>query len=175
MKETPQQYTKRILSTLGGKNPVAVQSATAARLARLVRGLSRKQLSRRPAPGKWSITEILAHLAEVEMVVAWRLRQALTSSGTPVQAFDQDAWARAGRYQRRDPRASLELFRAARACNLTLLRSLRRAEWKRYHMHQERGKETIFRTAQMIAGHDINHLRQVEGLRRQARAGKARG
>jgi hypothetical protein len=167
MKETPQQYTKRILGTLGGRNPVQVQRATAARLERLTRRLTRRQMARRPAPGKWSIAEILAHLAEVEMVVGWRLRQALTQSGTPVQAFDQDAWARIGRYAQRDPRASLALFRAARACNLTLLRSLTPAEWKRYHIHQERGKETVFRTAQMIAGHDLNHLAQIARLAKQ--------
>jgi hypothetical protein len=164
MKETPQQYTRRILATLGRRHPVKVQSATAAKLERLTRGLSRRQMARRPAPGKWSIGEILAHLAEVEMVVAWRLRQALTQSGTTVQAFDQDAWARAGRYAQRDPRASLLLFRAARECNLTLLRSLSPAQWRRYHIHQERGKETVFRTAQMIAGHDLNHLEQVARL-----------
>ena len=69
MKETPQEYTRRILGYVAGKDGVRTQAATAAKLARLLRGLSRRQLARRPAPERWSIAEILAHLAEVKMVV----------------------------------------------------------------------------------------------------------
>jgi uncharacterized damage-inducible protein DinB len=166
MKETPKQYMRRILGHVEGKDALAVQRATPGKLARMLRSLSRGRTVRKPAPGKWSIAEILAHLAEVEMVVAWRLRQAVAKSGVPVQAFDQDAWARIGRYHKRDPRQSFELFRAARQCNLTLLKNLSAAEWKRYHIHEERGKETVAHTVRMIAGHDLNHLAQIERLRR---------
>ena len=165
MKETPQEYTQRILSYVAGKDGVRTQAATAAKLARLMRGLSRRQLGRRPARERWSIAEILAHLAEAEMVVGWRLRQALTKSGGPVQAFDQDDWARVGRYGKRDPAQSLALFRAARACNLTLLKGLSTAEWECYHLHEERGKETVAHTVRLIAGHDINHLAQIQRIR----------
>ena len=167
MKETPQEYTQRILGYVDGKDGVRTQAATAAKLAKLMRGLSRRQLSRRPAPERWSISEILAHLAEVEMVTGWRLRQALTKSGGPVQAFDQDDWARVGRYQKRDPAQSLALFRAARDCNLALLKGLSKVEWECYHIHEERGKESVGRTVMMIAGHDLNHLSQIERIRRE--------
>lgn len=167
MKETPQEYTRRILGYMEGKDGMRTQAATAAKLAKLMRGLSGRQASRRPAPESWSIAEILAHLAEVEMVVGWRLRQALTKSGGPVQAFDQDDWARVGRYQKRDPVQSLALFRAARECNLTLLKGLSKEEWECYHMHEERGKETVARTVMMIAGHDVNHLSQIERIRKE--------
>jgi len=91
MQETPQQYTERMLNHSRGKEPLRLQQATPRKLTALVKGLSKKQLTRRPAPGKWSIAEILAHLADAELVVGFRLRLMLASNGTPIQAFDQDA------------------------------------------------------------------------------------
>ena len=174
MQESPQQYTQRILGYVGGENPLKVQQGTAAKLTRLIRGVPPKRLRQRPAPEKWSVGEILAHLAEVELVAGFRIRMMLGANGTPIQAFDQDVWAREGNYARRDPRASLELFRALRAANLALLSSLRPEQWENYGIHAERGKETVAHTARLFAGHDINHLRQIEGiLSNSARKGKA--
>jgi len=110
MQETPQQYTERMLNHSRGKEPLRLQQATPRKLTALVKGLSKKQLTRRPAPGKWSIAEILAHLADAELVVGFRLRLMLASNGTPIQAFDQDAWAETFSYNRRDPRVSIETF-----------------------------------------------------------------
>jgi DinB superfamily len=166
VKETIDQYKTRILGYAEGKDALATQRATPIRLARLTRGLSRAQLAKKSAPDTWSIGEILAHLSETEMVVGWRLRQALTKSGTSVHAYDQDDWARVGRYAKRDPRKSLALFTALRECNLSLLKGLSKEQWDCYHMHQERGRETVAHTARMIAGHDLNHLLQIERIRR---------
>src|SRR5215471_7720237 len=104
MQETPQQYIQRILGYVEGKEPLRVQRETPRKLAALVRGLSKKQLTRKPAPDKWSITEILAHLADTEIVGAWRLRHVLGNSGAPIQAFDQNVWASTFGYARRDPK-----------------------------------------------------------------------
>jgi hypothetical protein len=164
MKETPQQYTKRILSNVEGAKPLEVQAATYGKLARLIKGQSRKRLFRRPAPGKWSVAEILAHLSETELVGGYRMRTILGRNGTPIQAFDQDDWAKAGGYARRDPRHSLELFGTLREANLAWLKSLRPAQWKQYGIHSERGKESIEKIARMFAGHDLNHLRQIERI-----------
>src|SRR5215813_8807962 len=81
MAETPQQYTKRILSHSEGKDAVKVQKATPAKLAALTRKVKKAQLSKRPAPGKWSIAEILAHLADAELVVSFRMRLMLGANG----------------------------------------------------------------------------------------------
>ena len=102
MQETPQQYIQRILGQLGGKDPLKIQAATPAKLSRLVRRASPAKLRKRPAPGKWSVAEILTHLADCEIVAGWRMRHILGSPGTPIQAFDQDAWAAAGHYEKRD-------------------------------------------------------------------------
>jgi hypothetical protein len=164
MKETSQQYLGRILGNLRKASPMAVQAATPKRLERLIRGVPAARLSKRPAPDKWSVGEILAHMAEAEMAGSYRMRSALGESGTPILAFDQDKWAAAGRYSKRQPKHSLATFRALREENLRLLRSLKPAEWRRYGMHQERGRETIERMARMFAGHDLNHIRQIESI-----------
>jgi hypothetical protein len=119
-------------------------------------------LRQRPAPGKWSVTEILAHLADTEIVASWRIRAVLGSPGTPLQAFDQDTWATAGHYDRRDARTSLELFRVLREVNLALYKTLTPEQWKHHGMHAERGVETVEHTVRLFAGHDLNHTRQVE-------------
>ncbi len=164
MKETFKQYTQRILGYVEGKNPLAVQAVTAGKLQRLMRGLTGAQLRQRPAPGKWSIGEILAHLADAEIAAGWRYRMMLSVSGGPIQAFDQNAWERNGRYGGMDPRRSLETYGVLREFNLALLKSLKPAMLKRYGMHAERGKETVAHYARMMAGHDLNHLGQVERI-----------
>jgi hypothetical protein len=162
--ETPQQYTQRIVGYTEGKQPLQVQAATVKKLERLIKGVPTAKLRKRPAPDKWSVSEILAHLSETEIAGGFRMRMILGAPGTPVAAYDQDAWVVSGHYAKRDPRKSLELFRAVREGNLALLKSLTPDQWKHYGMHAERGKETIEHTVRMFAGHDLNHLKQIEEI-----------
>jgi hypothetical protein len=164
MKETVQEYVQRIQGKLAGQDPLKVQSTTAKKLARLIRGATSAKLRKRPAPEKWSPAEIIAHLADAEIVVSWRVRSILGAPGTPIQAFDQDAWVVAGHYGKRDTRKSLEQFRVLRETNLALYKMLAPEQWKHYGIHAERGEESIERIVQMMAGHDINHLEQVESI-----------
>ena len=164
MPETAQQYTKRLLSYSGEKDPLRLQQAAPAKLASLVRGKTRKQLTRRPAPGKWSVAEIMAHLADAEIAISWRIRQVLAKNAIPIQAYDQDAWANTFQYAKRDPRQSLANFRALREANLAVLKSVPRKLWENYGVHEERGNETVAHIVRMVSGHDINHLRQIETI-----------
>jgi hypothetical protein len=164
MKETVQQYMQRINGYMEGKQPLAVQAATAKKLEKLIQGVPAAKLRKRPAPEKWSVSEILAHLADAEIVGGFRMRLILGAPGTPVAAFDQDSWVTSGHYEKRDPRKSLALFRAIREANLALLKSLTPEQWKHYGMHAERGQETIEHIVRMFAGHDINHLQQAERI-----------
>jgi hypothetical protein len=164
MKETPQQYTQRVLGFAEGKQPLTVQAATAKKLERHIKGVPVGKLRKRPAPDKWSVSEIVAHFADVEVAVGFRLRLILGEPGTPVAAFNQDAWVVSGHYEKRDPRKSLEYFRVARAANLALLKSLTPAQWKHYGMHAERGQETIEHIVRLLAGHDLNHLQQIDRI-----------
>jgi hypothetical protein len=167
MSETAQQYTQRILANVEGKEPLTVQAATAKKLERLIKGVPTSKLRKRPAAGKWSASEILAHLGDAEIVIAFRMRVILGAPGAPIAAYDQDSWATSGHYENRDPRESVEQFRVLRQANLGLLKSLTPTQWKQYGMHSERGQETIERMVRMTAGHDVNHLRQVEVIARK--------
>jgi hypothetical protein len=164
MQETPQQYTQRMLSNIDGQEPLRLQQAAPKNLAALIRGKSKKQLTRRPAPGKWSVAEIMAHLADAEVVVSWRLRQILASNGASIQAFDQDVWAGTFDYAHRDVRESLDRYRVLREGNVALLKSIPKPLWDNYGVHQERGNESVAHIVRMMAGHDVNHRRQIEGI-----------
>lgn len=169
MPETPEQYTKRILGYVQGKDPLRVQRETHRKLAALIHGRSRKQLTQKPAPGKWSIAEILAHLADVEIVYGWRLRHILTNNGAPVPAYDPDVWAETFDYIHRDASESVEFFRVLRARNLALLKELPKELWKNYGVHQERGRESVAQLVLLYAGHDLNHLEQAEKIVKSSR------
>ena len=164
MKETFQEYAQRLISKIDGKDPLRVQASTAKKLTALLRRGTASQLRRKPAPEKWSVVEILAHLADGEIVIGWRLRSILASPGTSIQAYDQDAWAAAGQYSKSDPRKSLERFRVLREANLELIKSLTPEQRKHFGLHSERGEESIDRLIHLIAGHDLNHLEQIEAL-----------
>ena len=164
MSETAQQYTQRILANAQGQDPIKVQSSTNKKIARLIKGVPTAKLRKRPAPDKWSVAEIVAHLADVEIVIGWRMRSVLGAPGTPVQAYDQNAWVIAGHYEKRDLRKSVELHRVVREANLALLKSLSPEQWKHYGQHAERGQESIELIVRMVAGHDINHLGQIERI-----------
>ncbi len=164
MQETPQQYTQRILGNVAGQDPLKVQSATPKKLERLMAQASTAKLKKRPVPDKWSVGEILAHLADAEIVIAWRVRSILGAPGTPIQAFDQESWVVAGHYDKRNPSESVAQFCAVRAANLALYKSLSPEQWKHYGIHSERGQETVEHIVRMIAGHDLNHLKQIEAI-----------
>ncbi|RPH38274.1 DinB family protein [bacterium] len=164
MQETPQQYTERILGYQQGQQPLSVMALTPKKLARLLKGKSRAALNKRPEPDKWSIAEVLAHLADAELAFSWRIRLTLGANGTLVQAYDQDAWAAYSNYPKHDPKLSLDAYRIQRERNVQLLRLIPKEMWENFGMHEERGKESVTRLTEMMAGHDINHLRQVEGM-----------
>ena len=164
MKETPQQYTQRILGYMAGQQPLEVLAATPNKLERLTKGVSAAELRKHPASEKWSVNEIAAHLAEGEIVSGFRIRFILGSPGSAVVAYDQDQWVISGHYDKRDPQNSVELFRAVREANLALLASLEPEQWEHFGMHSERGRESIECIVRMMAGHDINHLQQIEKI-----------
>src|SRR5580704_11837877 len=121
MAETAQQYTQRILNHVEGQDALKVQKQSPAKLKKLVKGLSSKQLRWKPGPGKWSIAEILAHLADAEIVGSWRMCLIVGTNGVTIQPFDQDAWAAVFQYGKRDTKTALEVFRILRENNLIML------------------------------------------------------
>jgi hypothetical protein len=163
MPDTP-EYLDRIRSLSQSTDFLAAQRETPNILVDLIRDASESQLSRRPTPGKWSVGEILAHLAEDEITSYWRYRQMIENSGVALASFDQDLWSRLGDYQSRRPAESLQMFRLLREANLGMLAHLSPEEWQRYGVHAERGKITVEALARHMAGHDQNHIEQIRKI-----------
>ncbi|MBB5342084.1 DinB family protein [Tunturibacter empetritectus] len=151
---------------LDGNDPIPVLTSTSERLHTLTAHLSGAQVNTPPAPGKWSICNIITHLADTEMVFAFRLRQTLAAAPDQphhiIQPFDQDAWSQ--RYAVYQLEPALALFDAIRNWNLLFLATV--SEDDRHHpaTHPERGTMTLWTIVETMAGHDINHLQQLERL-----------
>ena len=164
MKETTEQYVDRILSFSQGRDPMAVLTNTPARLRALVDSTPIERWTVRSSPDRWSAAAILAHLADAEIVGAWRVRSIIAADGVAIQGYDQNAWASAFKYEEVEVRQSLETFSAVRSSTLSLLRRVDEARLEHHGMHAERGRETVRHLVRLYAGHDLNHLGQIERL-----------
>jgi hypothetical protein len=150
---------------LAGDDPIWVMAGTPDLIRKLLRGLTEKQLSTRPAPGKWCIKEIVAHLADGEVIVGSRYRFIAAHDRPPLPSTDQDAFA--ARLGPMNAKASdlTDDFAMARAVNLGLLERLPEEAWDRIGIHSERGEESIRGIVATYAGHDRHHLAQIETIR----------
>jgi hypothetical protein len=160
MAETAAQYVARILSNVEGQDALAVLASTPGRLNALLQATTREDWTRRPAPGRWTAGEVLAHLADCEVVAGWRVRSILATDGVALQPFDQDLF----KYADVDVGEALATFTAGRASLLSLLARVDPARLDHHGMHAERGKETVGHLIRLYAGHDLNHLKQIEAL-----------
>lgn len=147
---------------LAGRDPQKIIAETPARLARVLGALTTEQIETRPAPGKWSVREIVAHLADCEIAWSWRLRQVYAEEHAVIQPFDQDAWARS--YDAYTYAAARRTFEALRAWNVEFVAGLRDADRQRPMTHPERGEETLWTIVEIMAGHDLHHLLRLEAL-----------
>ena len=162
--ETFEQSTARLLSLSAGADAFDILRSTPAAIAGWIDGRGAAELQRSPGSGRWSVAQIVAHLADSEIVFAYRVRMILAASGTAIQAYDQDAWSRAQHAEASDAQHSLALFTAIRESMVRLLRGLTDEELERYGMHSERGRESVRHLLALYAGHDRNHLAQIERL-----------
>jgi hypothetical protein len=147
---------------LADQNPLEVIAATPARLTGLLDTLGQAGAERALAPGKWTARQILCHLADTELAFAFRLRQALAEPHHVIQPFDQDKWAAI--YDAFDARAAVEVFGSVRKWNITLIETVPPASLSKPLTHPERGQMTFQVLIETMAGHDLNHLRQIEGI-----------
>jgi uncharacterized damage-inducible protein DinB len=141
-----------------GQDPLEVIAETSAKLESLAARLTPEQMEARPAPGKWNVREVLAHLADCEIAFSLRLRQA--RGGEPaIQPFDQDAWARP--YGVYSAAQAVKTFAALRAWNMAFLSTLTEAEKHLPATHPERGAMTLWTIVETMAGHDRHHLAKL--------------
>jgi len=127
-----------------------------------------------PAPGKWSPRQIVAHLADAELVGAHRMRQVIAEDNPTLIAYDQDAWTRNLDYARRKPKQSLEAFRRIRAENYELLKELPESAFERTGNHSENGPMTLRRLLEGYAGHAESHARQLQQIREEYKKTKGK-
>jgi uncharacterized damage-inducible protein DinB len=151
---------------VGERAPLDVISETPRRLAQLVETIGPERLETPPAPGKWSARDIISHLADAEVAFAFRLRQTLAEDHHVIQPFDQDSWAKS--YTASDAQLALAALSALRAWNVGLIRSVHSADWSKPVTHPERGAMTFQTIVETMAGHDRNHIKQVETIAAQA-------
>lgn len=156
----PEKYAK----ALGNDDPFEVMASTPDRLRKLLRGLTERQLSRKPAPGKWSIKEIVAHLADSEVILGSRYRFVAAHDRPTLPGYDQDAFAEKLGPLNAKGADLLDDFAMARAVNLGLFDRLPPEAFARVGLHSERGEESLLSMVSMYAGHDRHHLTQVETI-----------
>jgi uncharacterized damage-inducible protein DinB len=164
-KEHARIYTEAILGLLGAADPVMVLRGTSHALRRAIEGLTEADMTVPESPEKWSIRQVLRHLADSELVWAWRLRLVLAQDRPMITGYDQDAWSQRLRYGEAPALESLEEFAAVRRGNLRVLDGVEPADLERVGVHAERGEESVAHMMRLYAGHDILHIGQIERIR----------
>jgi hypothetical protein len=149
-------------SFLGSRDPREVIASTPARVLELLAQLGETRGNQAPSPGKWSVREIVCHLADCEIVFAFRLRQSLAEPRHVMQPFDQDLWA--ANYAAYDAQSALAVFTALRNFNIKLIASLPLEAFSKVANHPERGDMTFQTIVETMGGHDLNHLGQIEKI-----------
>ena len=159
------KYATAVLDLVGGRDPLSVLRETPAAAARAIEGLSDAQLRRPEAPGKWSIAQVLQHLADSDLVWGWRVRLILAQDRPTLTGYDQDLWAERLHYADADPHEALEQLRVLRRGNLALIARATPEDLERVGLHSERGEESVGYLCGLYAGHDLLHLRQIARIR----------
>lgn len=161
-------YVHAVLGLLGEGDPFEILEELPDALDRVLAGLSDEEVRRSEATGKWSINEVVQHLADSEMVWSWRTRLIVAHAGPgrpEITGYDQDAWAERLGYRDAPLDDALDRIRALRRANLRLIRSLSPEDLRRTGVHSERGEESVAHLIRLYAGHDLLHRRQLERIR----------
>ena len=164
--EQANAYVRSILELLGDRDPLVSMGQLAQELRKIIGRLPATELRQPEAPGKWSMFDVVAHLADSEIVFGWRLRMVIAQDRPTITGFDQDAWSDrvCGAYP--DSRSAIQQIAVLREGHLALLRSLSDDQWERVGLHVERGPESVRLMSRLYAGHDLVHLRQLARIRK---------
>jgi DinB superfamily len=147
---------------LDGRPVAEILVSTPGALEALTEAIGSERLAFSPAPGKWTPAEILCHMADCEVAFGFRLRQTLAEDHHVLQPFDQEKWA--ATYPSVTAQQALAAFTAMREWNLILIRNAPQGAAKKPVTHPERGIMTFATITETMAGHDLNHIAQLEKL-----------
>ena len=136
-----------------------------------VQPLDEATLRHRSDPQKWCALEIMAHLADVELIYGFRIRQIYVQPGSTIAPVDQDGWARSLHYLEQNVPELIERYRVNRRANVRLLRQLTLDDLKKSAWHPEYNDNfSLADLLKFMRGHDLNHLAQMQRLAEHARA-----
>ncbi|HYN80485.1 MAG TPA: DinB family protein [Gemmatimonadaceae bacterium] len=158
-------YTASLLELLNGRDPLEAMREMPSKLAAAVQNVSPNLLGEPEAPGKWSIRQVVQHLADSELVGSGRFRMVLAEERPALAAYDQDAWSDRLHYSEANVDESLADFTSLRRANLRLFERTSDADRARVGVHSERGEESLALMMKLYAAHDLVHLRQIERIR----------
>jgi hypothetical protein len=164
--EHARAYVAAILELLGDQDPLAVLRETPNQLELITQNTPRHVLARPEAPGKWSMGQVMAHLADSDLVWGWRLRLILAQDRPSLTGYDQDSWADRLGYADIDPRDAVATFSILRKGNLRLIDRAAPEDLQRVGIHVERGEENLAHQLKLYAGHDILHLNQLQRIQK---------
>ena len=139
------------------------------KIAAAVSGLPDGILRYKPSPEKWSILEMLAHLADMEILYAYRMRQILADKNPTIAPINQDDWAKNLGYMEEKAPELVAAFGLMRHHNLNLLRRVKVEDLDKSAFHPELNRKvTLAEMVGMLARHGPNHLEQIERIKQQA-------
>jgi hypothetical protein len=157
-------YVRALLDLLGDRDPLSIMGELLPWLDARIRGVTDSALRRPEAPGKWSVIQVIQHLADSDLVAGYRVRMMLTEDQPAISAYDQDQWARDFHYDAVPLDLALGQLRALRAANLHLWNRLTHAELERTGLHSERGPETVGHLIRLMGAHDLVHRAQIDRI-----------
>ena len=157
-------YTAAVLELLGARDPRDVLRSTVSVLSGRIATIPAEALRVPEAPEKWSIVEVIQHLADSELVAGWRFRMVIAQDRPAITGYDQDLWASRLGYDGAAVDEALLQFAVLRRVNLALLDGLPPAALQRAGVHAERGEESIAHMMKLYAGHDLLHLAQIDRI-----------
>ncbi len=145
----------------------AILASTPQKLKQEVANLSAGELMKCPAPNKWSIQIVLAHLDDVEEVgMRSRIAAMLQEKNPVLRRFDQEARVGVMHYARINPHKTLAAFTRKRRANLKWLRTLWPAQLRRKGIHEQVGEVSVEEFLNEWAFHDLGHLKQILEIKR---------
>ena len=157
-------YVRALLELLGPRDPLEVMAELLAWLEPRLQGIPEPVLRRPEAPGKWSVVQVVQHLADSDLVAGFRIRMVVSEDRPALQGYDQDRWATEFRYDQAPLALALDQLRGLRAANLHLWRRLSAQQLGRAGLHSERGPESAAHILRLMGAHDLVHRRQIDRI-----------
>ncbi len=164
-----QAYVRALLDLLGTRDPLSVMAELRPWLEPRLARVPEPVLRRAEAPGKWSVIQVVQHLADSDLVAGYRIRMVVAENSPLLQGYDQDGWAREFHYDQVPLAAALDQLRSLRTVNLRLWSRLTPDQLQRIGIHSERGSESAGHILRLMGGHDLVHRRQIDRILASAR------